>query len=112
MANTNLQTVKQRQLSLLYRKYYRTGEGKNYQNPESLKYDNYDAIEVSKTADIPCDYEGVMGVPIIFLDKYNPGQFEIVRNAGSYALDGFSLVGAIYTNGRKIFKRILIRRKK
>jgi hypothetical protein len=42
------------------------------------KYDNYDAIEVSKTADIPCDYAGVMGVPITFLDKYNPEQFEVL----------------------------------
>ena len=42
------------------------------------KYDNYDAIEVSKVANIPCDYNGVMGVPISFLDKYNPNQFEIL----------------------------------
>ena len=50
-----------------------------YKNPELYpKYDNYDAIEVSKTADIPYDYEGVMGVPITFMDKYNPEQFEIV----------------------------------
>lgn len=41
-------------------------------------YDNYDAIEVSKIADIPCDYAGLMGVPITFLDKYNPDQFEII----------------------------------
>ena len=45
------------------------------------KYDNYDAIEVSKTARIPCDYDGVMGVPITFLDKYNPKQFEILGMA-------------------------------
>ncbi len=43
-------------------------------------YDNYDAIEVSKTNDIPCDYDGAMGVPITFLDKYNPDQFEIIGN--------------------------------
>ena len=42
------------------------------------KYDNYDAIEVSKTKEIPKDYNGVMGVPISFMDKYNPDQFEIV----------------------------------
>ena len=42
------------------------------------KYDNYDSIEVSKTADIPCDYYGVMGVPITFMDKYSPEQFEVV----------------------------------
>ena len=45
---------------------------------EYPKYDNYDAIEVSRTIDIPCDYLGVMGVPITFLDKYNPTQFEIL----------------------------------
>ncbi|MBR5711300.1 MAG: adenine-specific methyltransferase EcoRI family protein [Thermoguttaceae bacterium] len=51
---------------------------KHYTPEEYPKYDNYDAIEVSKTADIPCDYDGVMGVPITFLDKYNPEQFEII----------------------------------
>lgn len=51
---------------------------KTYSNEYYPKYDNYDAIEVSKTVDIPMDYEGVMGVPISFLDKYNPNQFEIV----------------------------------
>ena len=45
------------------------------------KYANYDAIEVSKTADIPCDYYGEMGVPITFLDKYNPDQFEIIGSS-------------------------------
>ena len=49
-------------------------------NPSSYKtYDNYDAIEVPVTAGIPSDYEGVMGVPISFLDKYNPDQFEIIK---------------------------------
>ena len=48
-------------------------------NPEDYpKYDNYDAINVDRVADIPCDYFGVMGVPITFLDKYNPEQFDIV----------------------------------
>lgn len=51
---------------------------KNYTPEEFPKYDNYDAINVSKVSDIPCDYDGVMGVPITFLDKYNPDQFEIV----------------------------------
>lgn len=51
----------------------------NYYSPELYpKYDNYDAIEVSKTGDIPCDYDGVMGVPVTFLDKHNPEQFEIL----------------------------------
>ena len=51
---------------------------KKYNAEEYPKYDNYDAIEVSKTAEIPMDYDGVMGVPITFLDKYCPTQFEIV----------------------------------
>ena len=51
---------------------------RSYNSDEYPKYDNYDAIEVSKTADIPCDYDGVMGVPITFMDKYNPDQFEII----------------------------------
>ena len=51
----------------------------NYFDPEvNPKYDNYDAIEVSKVNDIPCDYDGLMGVPITFLDKYCPEQFEII----------------------------------
>jgi hypothetical protein len=49
-------------------------KGKEYQ-----KYDNYDAIEIPFTDSIPSDYEGVMGVPISFLDKYNPEQFEIIK---------------------------------
>lgn len=49
-----------------------------YSPGEYPTYDNYDAIEVCKTADIPCDYDGLMGVPITFMDKYNPNQFEIV----------------------------------
>ena len=51
---------------------------KKYNAEEYPKYDNYDAIEVSKVAEIPMDYDGVMGVPITFLDKYCPTQFEIV----------------------------------
>lgn len=51
---------------------------KNYTPEEFPKYDNYDAIEVGKVVDIPQDYDGVMGVPITFLDKYNPEQFEIL----------------------------------
>jgi hypothetical protein len=51
---------------------------KTYNPQEYPKYDNYDAIEVSKTADIPCDYSELMAVPITFFDKYNPEQFEIL----------------------------------
>ena len=66
---TNLDHSKRHDLLQLY---------KNYTATDYLKYDNYDAIEVSKTAEIPCDYYGMMGVPITFLDKYNPEQFEIL----------------------------------
>jgi hypothetical protein len=58
------------------------------------------------------DYAGAMGVPITFLDKYNPDQFEILWNLGSYAPDGYSLSSAIFINGKKIFKRIVIKNKK
>ena len=56
---------------------------KNHYTPEKYpKYDNYDAINVDKVADIPCDYPGVMGVPLTFMDKYCPEQFEIVGISG------------------------------
>lgn len=66
---TNLDHDKRHEKLILY---------KSYTPEEYPTYDNYDAIEVSKTAEIPCDFDGVMGVPITFLDKYNPEQFEII----------------------------------
>ncbi|MDO4160814.1 MAG: adenine-specific methyltransferase EcoRI family protein [Prevotellaceae bacterium] len=66
---TNLDHAKRHEELILY---------KRYNEEEYPKYDNYDAINVNKTSDIPCDYDGVMGVPITFLDKYNPEQFEIL----------------------------------
>lgn len=68
---TNLDIKKRHEDLLLYRRY----KGHETDYP---KYDNHDAIEVSKVADIPEDYYGVMGVPITFMDKYNPDQFDIV----------------------------------
>lgn len=77
-----------------------------YSPEEYPKYDNYDAIEVSKTADIPRDYDGVMGVPITFLDKYSPEQFEIIRfRKGNDEKD-------LSINGECPYFRILIRRLK
>ena len=65
-------------------------------SPEDYpKYENYDAIEVSKTLDIPCDYNGVMGVPITFLDKYNPEQFEIIGMCEN--MDLYGLKTKVYT---------------
>lgn len=56
---------------------------KNHYTPEKYpKYDNYDAINVDKVADIPCDYPGIMGVPLTFMDRYCPEQFEIVGITG------------------------------
>lgn len=83
------------------------------------RYDNYDAIEVGKTSDIPCDYDGVMGVPITFMDKYNPEQFEIVGATESEG-KGFSCglwkadskVAQPLVNGKRVYKRIFIRKRK
>ena len=69
---TNLNVSKRNEKLILYKTY----KGHEYEYP---KYDNYDAIEVGKVSDIPIDYDGVMGVPITFLDKYNPSQFDIVK---------------------------------
>lgn len=55
---------------------------KKYMPSKYLRYDNYDSINVDKISDIPYDYDGVMGVPITFLDKYNPEQFEILGYTG------------------------------
>ncbi|MBQ2586664.1 MAG: adenosine deaminase, partial [Bacteroidaceae bacterium] len=50
-----------------------------YSPEEYPSYDNYNAININKTQDIPYDFDGIMGVPITFLDKYNPDQFEIIK---------------------------------
>ncbi|EHY5254079.1 adenosine deaminase [Campylobacter upsaliensis] len=73
------------------------------------KYDNYDAINVDKTIEIPLDYDGIMGVPITFLDKHNPKQFEIVAKMTTTGIDEFNF-GYPYINGKKIYARILIRK--
>jgi len=99
---TNLDVAKRHEELILYKKYNRS---------EYPKYDNYDAIEVSKTNDIPMDYDGIMGVPITFMNKYNPDQFEIL---GDYRYhDGCDTANDInYLDGVQTFKRILIRHKK
>lgn len=79
---------------------------KSYTPDEYPKYDNYDAINVKKTSEIPMDYDGIMGVPITFLEKYNPEQFEIL---GTSTMD--MTKGAPYVDGKRIYERILIRRK-
>jgi len=99
---TNLPTRKRMDEIIVYKRY----KGNEHLYP---KYDNYDAINVDKVTDIPGDYTGVMGVPITFLDKYNPEQFRLCGNVGSYSPDGYSKATAVYINGRKVFKRLLIR---
>jgi hypothetical protein len=89
---------------------------KKYNLSEYSKYDNYEAINVDKTNDIPLDYDGAMGVPITFLDKYNPEQFELVGLiAGNIqGLAGIpSSIGkdGPYINGKLRYGRVLIRRK-
>lgn len=105
---TNVDYEQRHEPLILYKQY----------TPEAYpQYDNYDAIEVSKTADIPCDYNGVMGVPISFLDKYSPDQFEILGKSDTFA--GEILVngklkknpGRFYLNGKRLYERLVIRRK-
>lgn len=123
---TNLDVKKRHEEMILVNRY----------SPEDYPhYDNYDAIEVSKVVDIPYDYDGVMGVPITFLGKYNPDQFEIVGMCEN--LDLYGLKTRVYTseechqryfelfgkpgtydlnaagvvNGKKVYQRILIRNK-
>jgi len=98
---TNLDTVKRHEKIELYKKYT---------SKEFLKYDNYNVINVDKVADIPMDYVGVMGVPITFVDKYNPEQFEILGIANSARWIGYECFTVI--RGRKIYNRILIKNRK
>lgn len=88
------------------------------ENNSYQKYDNYDAIEIPFTNAIPSDYDGVMGVPISFLDKYSPEQFEIVGASDNgvvdekYKLPHFKKHNEPYVNGKKTYKRIFIKHKK
>ncbi|MDO4163293.1 MAG: adenine-specific methyltransferase EcoRI family protein [Bacteroides sp.] len=98
---TNLDHNKRHEELILYKKY----------TPEEYpKYDNYDAINVDKTSDIPMDYDGVMGVPITFLDKYNPGQFELV-GIDRYVEDNPNFGHRFKIKGKETYARILIKRK-
>jgi hypothetical protein len=75
------------------------------------KYDNYDAINIDWKSSIPNDYDGVMGVPITFLEVYNPAQFEIIGQMVSTKLDEYNF-GYPYLDQNKIYARILIKHKK
>lgn len=74
------------------------------------KYDNYNAINVNKVAEIPLDYDGIMGVPITFLEKYNPKQFEIL-GIDRYISDNPNYGKRFSINGKEIYARILIKNK-
>jgi len=110
---TNLEIKKRHEDLILYKTY----KGSEDEYP---KYDNYDAINVDKTKDIPLDYEGIMWVPITFMDKYNPDQFEIMGRADAnianennkYHISWFAdKWWAPLVWGKFVYKRILIRRK-
>lgn len=87
---------------------------KKYTSEEYPQYDNYNAIEVSKVCDIPMDYDGVMGVPITFLDKYCPTQFEIIGimsgAKGEPFTNGNDNRAKFYVNNKGVYARILIKR--
>jgi len=101
---TNLKHKKRNEDLILYKKYNKK---------EYPQYDNYDAIEVSKVSNIPIDYKGVMGVPINFLDKHNPDQFEIVGSNRGIDQDQNGVYGrSSFLNGKEKFKRLFIKNKK
>lgn len=111
---TNLEHKKRHEELILYKEY----------NPEKFpneypKYENYNAIEVSKTAEIPMNYDGVMGVPVTFMYKYNPDQFEIIgmaedngKGLSGEAAEWDRLNPHCIINGKAMYKRIFIRKNK
>lgn len=100
---TNMDNPKRHEEIALFKKYSRM----DYPN-----YDNYNAIEVGRVADIPEDYRGVMGVPISFLDKYNPEQFELIGSNRDVGQDPDGVYGrSTILNGKETFKRLFIKRK-
>ena len=107
---TNLDLAKRHEELILY---------KTFTDAEYPKYDNYDAINVNATKDIPCDYDGPIGVPITFIDKYNPDQFEIISSNDIRSNDDtpFKEHGLIKDkdgtiNGKPTYVRIVIRHKR
>ena len=98
---TNMSTTKRVEKLVLVKSY----------NPiDYPKYDSYDAIEVSRVTNIPKDYDGVMGVPITFIDKYNPEQFEILGDS-RYHDDSDVANDINFINGKGLYRRVLIRRR-
>lgn len=101
---TNLDHARRKEELKLYRTF----------NPNDYpRYDNYDAIEVSSIADIPKDYDGVMGVPVTFLEHFNPEQFEIVGSNRDVYQDRDRVYGrGSFLNGKETYKRLFIRRRR
>ena len=101
---TNLDTRKHHEELILW-KTYKDNEA------DYPTYDNYDAINVDKVKDIPVDYDGAMGVPITFLDKFNPEQFELLGCNRGINQDKNGVYGrSSFLNGRETFKRLFIKR--
>ena len=104
---TNLKITKRNEDLILY---------KTYNEAEYPHYDNYDAINVNKVKDIPMDYDGAMGVPITFLDKHNPMQFELLGCSYSYGEpEGYHIDGNGFNpsvDGTEVYKRLFIKRTK
>ncbi|MBL0687134.1 MAG: adenine-specific methyltransferase EcoRI family protein [Sulfurospirillum sp.] len=99
---TNLDIKKRGEDLILYKQYNET----KYQN-----YDNYNAINIDKVKDIPLDYKGYMGVPITFLTKHNPEQFEIL-GLDNHTLNNGLGKGSNSINNKSIYRRIIIKNKK
>jgi hypothetical protein len=101
---TNLNHQKRNEELILYKNYY----GKEF---EYTKYDNYNAININKIKDIPYDYKETMGVPITFLKKYNPEQFEICGTQRWFYNPSLGITnGKLLINGKEIYDRIFIKR--
>ena len=99
---TNLDHSKRHEELILYRKY---------SSEDYPTYDNYDAIEVSKVANIPRDWPGAMGVPVTFLDKHNPDQFEILGMDRPLVVELTGKVSRFFVDGKEKYARIVIRNK-
>ena len=99
---TNLDIRRKREKLLLH---------KNFNPKDYPEYDNFEAIHIEKLNDIPMDYDKPMGVPITFLFRDYEDAFELLGNVGSYGEDGYSLKSQIFLNGKKKFKRLLVKRK-
>ena len=102
---TNLDNRKRHEDIMLYKSYL----GNENEYP---KFDNYNAINVNKVADIPMDFKGAMGVPITFIDKYNPEQFEILGIDRVLVEEATGKVSRFRINDKEIYARVIIKNKR